>query len=182
MKERWKAVVGFEGLYEVSDRGRVRSIGRLEVITRIQFGKKDTHSRVRKGGLISVKENSRGYRVVTLWKNGKAYFPFVHQLVLAAFVGRRVKNSVSRHLDGNCRNNSPTNLAWGSQKDNVADSIEHGTWTHGIAHGMAKNNDEIVREIRRSEDSQRVIAARYGISQGAVWQIRSGKTWKHVDA
>jgi hypothetical protein len=183
LPEVWKPVTGFEGLYEVSDHGRVRSIDRVETIARKRFGKIDTHSRARTGKLVSLIRKRRGYLGITLWKEGKPYFRVVHRLVLEAFIGPRPSaGHVGRHLNGNPAYNFVANLAWGTHADNVDDSIKHETWTHGEKHGMAKLTEDKIRTIRMSSKTQRQLAKDFGVSQGTIWQIKHRNYWKHVDA
>lgn len=122
--EIWKPVVGYEGIYEVSDQGRVRSLDRIVAHnsgrTQRVYGK-----------AMSVNRNSRGYMNVGLHKNGTLKTGAVHVLVLQAFVGPRPDGQVCRHLNGNPIDNRLANLAWGTHSENQYDSILHGT--HGLA-------------------------------------------------
>lgn len=119
-EEIWKPVVGYEGLYEVSDHGRVRSLDRV-----IHFvdGRTQTHrGRELVGGIAS-----NGYRMIQLRKEkcGKSYT--VHNLVLTAFEGPRPEGYVGCHYDGNKLNNRLDNLRWGTVSDNMYDSVRQGT-------------------------------------------------------
>lgn len=181
--EIWKPVVSFEGLYEVSSLGVVVSLGREETITRVRFGKSDTHIRIRKGGVVCGRLTPKGYHNICLWKEGKPQHTSTHRVVLLAFVGPRPsKRHVGRHLDGNPGNNTPSNLAWGTYKENVEDSIRHGTWVHGETTGNAKLTEEKVRQIRKAPGTQRKVAKEFGVSQTTIWQIKNGNFWKHVYA
>ena len=117
MPEIWKSVVGYEGLYEVSDQGQVRSLtrnGRRGKILRPGFGS------VRKGC-----EYKR--QLVILSVSGKHKTKTVHRLVLEAFVGPRPEGMEGCHNDGNTQNNKLENLRWDTRKNNHADSVKHGT-------------------------------------------------------
>lgn len=106
--ENWKVVEGYEGLYAVSDKGRVKSL--------------------RRNKLMSPAFTKDGYGRVALSVKGEKRYVYVHTLVLEAFVGRRpFEDFVARHLNGNPRDNRAKNLTWGTQKENVADSVRHGT-------------------------------------------------------
>lgn len=181
--EKWRPVRGFEGLYAISNHGRVRSLKRRERITRFKFGKYDKHERIRGGRIVAQKIDSRGYLALCLWKNGKPHHRSIHRLLLEAFVGLCPKSKHGcRHLDGNKLNNSLINLKWGTRQENIDDSIKHGTWTHGEKSGNAKLTDRLVKQIKRSSGTQREIAKRFNVSQGTIWQITHGNSWKHVDA
>lgn len=111
--ERWLAVVGYEGFYEVSDLGRVRSL------------------RMRKnGGLLHQLPNVHGYLVVHLCVNWVRDTCPVHQLVAAALLGPRPVGEEVRHLNGDRVNNACSNLAYGTSRENKLDSVQHGTHTN----------------------------------------------------
>ena len=108
--EEWRQIADFEGLYDVSNLGRVRS-----------------WSRFKKGAPLSPVPNRQGYLSVALQHAGQVRYRKIHQLVLEAFVGPRPDGQVVRHLDGNPANNVLSNLAWGTHSENMADAIRHGT-------------------------------------------------------
>lgn len=109
--ERWLPAVGFEGLYEVSDRGRVASLPRSN----------------RRGRLVlTPSPDSDGYLQVVLCSAGVRYTRKVHVLVAEAFIGPRPPGKVTRHLDGNQLNNARSNLRWGTHAENAQDRIAHG--------------------------------------------------------
>lgn len=83
----------------------------------------------RSGQLLKLKGRMhKGYLTVFAKRDGRQHKVPVHQLVLAAFEGERPSSGhEGRHLDGNPLNNAPSNLAWGTRTENVADAIKHGT-------------------------------------------------------
>jgi hypothetical protein len=114
--EHWLAVPGWEGLYEVSDLGRVRSLTRR------------TPAGTRKGRLMKTNVDPAGYWQLGFRRgDGKSRTQKVHQLVAAAFLGPRPEGLEVRHLDGNKLNNRLDNLAYGTPSENSLDSIRHGT-------------------------------------------------------
>lgn len=117
--EQWRDVPGFEGFYEVSDQGQVRSIERIVnagTWTRIQREKTLSPSR-RKDGRLHV-GLSRG-------NNEKRYF-FVHRLVLLAFRGEAPEGMEACHNNGDATDNRLVNLRWDTHTENVQDTIRHG--------------------------------------------------------
>lgn len=111
----------------------------------------------------------------------------VHQLVLTAYKGNKPGDGyVSRHLDGDCFNNRPYNLEWGTVSENVQDSIRHGTAAClkcGDEHPAAKlkENDVLqIIDLLNQGLKQSFIAGMYGISQRHVSDIKLGKTWKQI--
>lgn len=107
----WLPVSGYEGLYEVSDTGHVRSLS-------------DRYGRVR---VLSPGVTESGHRQVTLTKDGHRRKHYVQRLVMAAFVGPRPQGQVVRHIFGDPSDNALTSLAYGTEVENQADSFRHGT-------------------------------------------------------
>lgn len=118
--ERWLPVVGFEGSYEVSDLGQVRSLDRM---VRCGGGR----YRISRGALKRPTQNPLGYQIIALYKDNISRGVGVHILVLEAFVGPRPHPKWhSLHGDGNPRNNCLGNLRWGSVTENRLDTVRHG--------------------------------------------------------
>ena len=119
--ERWLPVVGYEGFYEVSDHGRVRSVDRT-----VKF---------RDGRVFSYTSQLRsqtpqvpyGHMAVGLKRNGKRRTVRVHRLVLEAFVGPCPEGMEGCHNDGDASNNALSNLRWDTSSANKQDMIRHGT-------------------------------------------------------
>lgn len=108
--EEWRPVAGFEGLYEVSSHGRVRS-----------------HHTASPRYLKAVLKG-RGYYGVNLYKDKVQHQQFIHRLVLIAFRPRRDSPLLfALHSDGDMRNNHLDNLRWGTHEDNMRDMVAHGT-------------------------------------------------------
>ena len=118
--EQWLPVVGFEGLYEVSNQGRIKSLDR-----RVYAGRGRT--RIQKGQMLSPGIGDTGYREVRLSKNGRSKIFKVHRLVLIAFQGKMPPNFVACHNDGNRLNNDLSNLRWDTCSGNMRDKRDHGT-------------------------------------------------------
>ena len=105
MKEIWKPICGYEGLYEVSNIGRIRSLDR-RVKNRHGFA-------VKKGKLIATaKVSGNDYRKVSLWKNNKGENALVHRIVAQAFVPNPDDLPEVNHKDENKENNNADNLEW----------------------------------------------------------------------
>ena len=104
--ETWRDIPSYEGLYEVSDKGRVKSKEGKVTYTE--------HHGVRKWKSRVLKEKNRNGREirVDLWKDGKPKSFLVHQLVGLAFIPNPNGYKSINHLDGNPRNNSVDNLEW----------------------------------------------------------------------
>lgn len=175
--ERWKTIPGFPDVYEVSSFGRAR--------TWVGKGRSMKKGRGETPYLMNLIPDRRGYfRVRMTMGDKKIKTPFVHQLVLRAFVGPPPPNSITRHLDGCPQNNVICNLAWGTPQQNADDRKVHGTDRRGEDHPNSKLTNAQVIEIRKlcaEGIPQREIAARFGVQQQVISQIKRRLIWKHVD-
>ena len=79
------------------------------------------------GKVLKQQTDDFGYKAVTLYKDDKGKWFFVHRLILMTFVGLPPEGCETRHLDGDPSNNHIDNLEWGTHKQNIQDAIEHGT-------------------------------------------------------
>ena len=118
MEENWRPIAGHDG-YEVSSLGRVRSIDRVI----IRMTKRGPVQARLKGRVRKPSSAGNGYCIVTL---GRAR-PYIHSLVLEAFVGPRPPGHQAAHNDGNRLNNAVWNLRWATRAENEADKAKHGT-------------------------------------------------------
>lgn len=170
----WRPVVDWEGLYEVSSDGSVRSVARL---VNCRHGKRNVISTNLKQFL-----SKEGYRRVALYDGPRSSTVLVHRLVAKAFVPG--VGEVVRHLDGNRLNNTAENLAWGSYKDNEADKARHGKKMFGESHPRAKLSLDLVTEVKKllaAGVAHLEISKRLPIGRSNVWAIAKGKTWGHVE-
>lgn len=114
--ETWRPVPHWEDLYEVSDRGRVRSLDRVD-----RFGR---HFH---GQILRADKIKGGYERVSLARGGAVVRRQVHHLVLEAFVGPRPLAMEGCHGDGDPANNHLSNLRWDTRPENARDTVRHGT-------------------------------------------------------
>jgi hypothetical protein len=171
--ERWLPAVGYEGFYEVSDLGRVRSI-RHQTARGMQGG------RIRK-----PQKAGRGYRALKLSVHGKITTEYVHQMVLAAFVGACPKGKEVLHGDDDRTNNRLSNLRYDTHKRNQEEASERGRSAFGERNGMAVLTEELVAEIRSAADAgvqQIAIAEYHGISRAQTCRIVNRRLWVRVAA
>ena len=159
--ERWLPVVGYEGLYEVSDHGRVRTVDRVEVT-------KAGYTRRRKSKLRSPWSDKDGYMHVTVTRNRRKSGRSVHRLVLEAFVGPCPDNMVACHDNGDPADNRLQNLRWDTLSANELDKVTHGTHhnarkTHcprghlleapNLAHAALKRGRRVCKACNRAHAS-----------------------------
>ena len=107
--EVWKPVKGYEGIYEVSDHARVRSLDR---IARSKHRNGKSFTRKVKGHIITQRVNNNGYMTVRLSKDGESKIHLVHRLVAVAFVPNPYELPFVNHKDDTPKNNMPDNLEW----------------------------------------------------------------------
>ena len=107
---------------------------------------------------------------------------YIHRIVLECFVGP-ANGLEARHLNGVPTDNRLENLAWGTGKENSADTLSHGRRPIGSRHGYAKLNEQKVQEILCLISQQltlKEIARLYGVCPATISNIRDGLTWGHV--
>lgn len=115
---KWKDIPGYEGLYQVSESGIVRSLDRIVT----QQGRGKAFDGKRKGRELKQHEQNNGYMIVQLCKNGEKKAVTVHRLVAEAFLGRKECHQDVNHIDGNKKNNSANNLEWTTRRNNILHS------------------------------------------------------------
>jgi len=173
----WRDVIGYEGLYQVSDGGEVRSLDRT-----VDHGRGFT--RWLTGKTFKPRPDGEGYPRVCLSKAGKEATRRTHQLVLEAFVGPKPEGYVTRHLNGIPSDNRVENLCWGTQMQNQADRKLHGTSNEGERGGGSKLTETQVLEIRAlystGRYTQQVLGDLYGAAQTNISLIVRRKNWKHI--
>lgn len=159
MAEEWKAVVGYEGLYEVSSAGRVRSLDRLDSIGRPRKG----HER---------KLSVWGRSITVSLDNGWSKTFAVHRLVLEAFVGPCPEEWEAHHKNGDLRDNRLENLQWGPLTE-----ANRGS-NRGTDNGMAKYTEADFEEMeRRYMEGTHVaeIAEAFETSADMVYRVLRGE-------
>lgn len=173
MTEVWKPVVGFEGLYEVSDQGRVRSLDRY-----VEVGRGRRFS----AGRVLIPCLAGGYPRVDLCSD-RRYPRNVHVLVARAFLGPTPPGHGALHFDGDKTNNRLANLRYGTQGENAADAARHGHVSRGETHPGAKLTEVEVVEAKRLARRgcyHREIAERFGVARETIGNIVRGQRWRHV--
>ena len=147
MMETWKAIVGYEGIYEVSDLGRVRSL---------KHGKEK---------ILKPGNNGRGYLFVVLCKDGKYKNTKVHRLVAEAFIPNPLHLETVNHKDEYKTNNSASNLEWMTRADNKRYSANKPVQM------FDKSTGELLATYPSAHEAQRVT----GINLGNICLCCNGK-------
>ncbi len=174
--EEWRPVLEYEGLYEVSDQGRVRSIDRTVIWIRDGMACSTSFP----GRMLAIRLSRRRPQT-RLSKDGKPLTVNVHRLVLEAFVGPRPEGLECCHEDGERTNNYLANLRWDTRASNDADKRRHGTMPCGERSGTAKLTKQDVREIRRryaeGQTTYGTIARDFGVAATTIGAIVRRVTW-----
>jgi len=134
MCEIWKPVVGFEGLYEVSNRGRVRSVDR-------KILQKNGRTRTKVGVVLKQFITNKGYPYVMVNKDYKQHLKTVHRLVAQAFIPNPNNYPVVNHKDEDKTNNCVENLEWCTQSYNM-------TW-NGLSKRIARKTKGRPSKLRK---------------------------------
>lgn len=167
MAEQWRNVVGYEGLYEVSDYGNVRSTYRGRNTGRVLAA----HMRTRKGRKTG--------RHVALSKEGNiTYFP-VSRLVAAAFLGP-ANGRLVLHWDDDKENDYLSNLRYGTHQENMTDKVRNGGSLKGSKHHKAKLTEDKVRLIKprlAAGECHRALAKEFDVSVETMQSIKHGRNW-----
>lgn len=179
--ERWLPVVGYEGLYEVSDLGRARSLDRW--VTQATRGG-GTARHLYRGQFLRQHLRPDGYYLtVGLCRKGKHRTWCVHVLVARAFLGPAPAGAQVLHGPPGPLENGSAHLRYGTPKENSADELRDGTRRRGEEMAAAKLTETIVREARLRQlagTSIRQLAEEYHVSESGMHQAVSGLTWGHV--
>lgn len=170
--EEWRPVRGFEGRYEVSNLGRLRSL---------LFDPR--------GRVMKVKPDARGYvRAQLQWSTKR----LMHRVVAEAFIPNPDNLPAVNHIDGNASNNAVANLEWVTHSENMAHSWRklesyknrvavsprgEAQWRHILKEVQVL---AIRDEYARGGTSQRKLAKKYGVSKPAIQAITSRRTWAHI--
>ncbi len=170
-KEEWRTVANFEGVYEVSNLGKIKRVKKAQGTA---------------GAVLKQSTCKKGYKWVGLSKDGQPKNYPVHRLVAIAFHENKSNKCCVNHIDSNRGNNESTNLEWVTPKENTQHCIKSRRF-NSSAHGLkgeknprAKLTALQVLEIRRSQCSLRELVEIYSLSYKYLSKLRGGKAWKHI--
>lgn len=171
--ETWKPIPEWEGLYEVSNFGRVKSLfnGRWNIY---------------REKILSPRQNSSGYMTVILCRRGFRKTVHVGRLVLSAFVAKMPPDIQCNHLDGNTQNNSLKNLEWVNQSGNMRHRFDvlHRGNPRGEQHGNSRFTEKeivAIRRLKKNGITQLELSKLFGCSKSAIKHIVRRRSWSHVE-
>lgn len=179
MKEEWKNIPGYEGLYEVSTLGRIRSLDK-------NIDTYNGGSYVRKGAIKKLRINKSGYYCVNLCKNGISVSHIAHRLVAKAFIENKNNYPEVNHINENRLDNRVENLEWCSHKQNV--NWGHHNIRAAITNGRPVKQFTIdgkyIREYYSSHEAQRntgIVEQSINLCCLGRRQQAGGFRWKYAD-
>ena len=162
--EVWRDVPGWEGHYQVSSHGRVRSL------------KPGFYGRI-----LAPRMSRKGYVRAALCRDGRHTETQVHRLVALAFIGNpSVADDQVNHINGVKTDNTPANLEWISGLGNMQHALRTGLLqpVRGERQGRAKLTWEKADAIRASNLGDTALAAAFGVSKALIHQVRRHVVWK----
>lgn len=167
--EEWRPIPGYEGLYEVSDLGRIRSLDRYCLG---RDGRNEFHA----GKILWAGPTKRGYAVVGLRDGKVKHTRTVHSIVAEVFLGPRPAKHDVMHLNGDRLDNRASNLRYGTRAENLHQTYEYG----GRAANGKLTREQAIDAITRMErgESPLALAEEYGVNSAAMYHIRNGTTFK----
>ncbi len=171
MQERWLPI--FDGRYDVSDHGHIRSWVSPGTGVRLLAPRKLT---------VRVSDKT-GYAQIglTVSPRGRQTTFLVHRLVCMAFHGEQPPGQETRHLNGVRSDNRAENLAWGTRSQNAMDRFRHGTGLAGERSPFSTLRERDVALILGSTATSSSLAKELGVDRCTVADVRHGRTWRHIE-
>lgn len=178
-EEIWKDIDGFEGYYQVSNMGRVKSLDRF---VKHNWG----GYKLNKGKILkSYSKNGTNYEFVVLCVKNKRRMKSVHRLVAEAFMPNPENKPEVNHISGSKIDNRIQNLEWCTRSENQLHAFANNLkCSNGTKHSQHKLSNEDIIFIRSLESNwsatQSDLADLFGVSRASIGDIWSSRTWKHI--
>ena len=178
MEEIWKSVKNYDGFYEVSNRGNLRSLDRVSATSAGVIKRT-------KGKVLKNTFKNNGYLTVMFSVQGISKRCHVHRIVAEAFIGNPLIKPMVNHKNGNKKDNCADNLEWVTHCENVKHAVKNGLITVGENKSYCKLSSEKVKAIRRlfriNPKFHKVnLAKKLGVRDTTIHKIIKNKRWKHL--
>ena len=183
--EFWKDIPDYEGLYQVSNYGRIKSLDRnIDVMSGNQFANNINVFELKVSEKI-LNQNilNKGYSRITLSKSGIRRTFLVHRLVAILFIPKRDDQKFIIHIDHTKVNNNVLNLQWANQDEK---NSHHQEYYKKSGPRWSKISETKVRIIKRMLNDPtkktriKMIARQFGVSEMQIYRIKSGENWGYV--
>lgn len=166
-EEIWKPILGYEGYYEISNTGRVKSLPRKG---------KGGHS-----GKILMPQVSSGYHKVCLCLNQQKLQKQIHRLVASAFIPNPLNKPEVNHINLNKFDNMLSNLEWVTSSENTIHAYNLGIIKKPTNKTKLKENDiHIIRDMIKNGISTREICKKYNVSFNTINYVKRGLSWAQI--
>lgn len=174
MIEEWRPIPNYEGLYEISNYGKIRSLDRIIY--------RNNNKVFRKGKILKSITKTDGYATIELSKNGKTKHFYISRLVLTVFNRNAHIDEEACHFpDPNKLNNQIGNLIWGTAKLNAEHRDKDGNTCKGIKQKYHKLNEKQVEQIfLNTKNSQTELSKIYKVDRKTIYNIKNKKSWTHI--
>lgn len=166
--EEWRDIPGYEGRYQASTEGRIRSLDRR--VRLVAHGVETT--RAVRGRILRPGRYCNSGHVSVVLGHGAQGSP-VHQLVALTFLGPRPEGADICHADGNPKNNAVSNLRYDSRRENIIDVFRQGKARKILTADNARKIKKLLKEGRAGRE----IADLFGVSESCVSDIKRGRTF-----
>ena len=182
--EIWKDVKGYEGLYQVSNLGRVKSYDKKVIQKHYWSGEMVIHTY--KGRMMALQTQNNGYIIANLTKNKRQRKHLVHRLVATAFLQKEVGKDYINHLDNNPANNRVDNLEWCTQSENIKYAYNNKTKIppHMKRIYQIDSDGNIVNEFYSMKEAERQTDIKSANISKCCREIRNyagGYKWKYAE-
>ena len=160
--EIWKKIENYGGLYEVSNKGRVRDL---------------------KGNIKNTYKNNKGYACLSLYCKGKTYHPTLHRLVALNFIPNPNNLPQVNHIDCNKENNNSSNLEWCNQNYNYKEGMKHFLYSKNESHYFSKlkNIDiPIILELYKLGFTRTTVSKIFNINTSSLEAIEKGISYREL--
>ena len=174
--EIWKPVKDYEGLYEISNLGRIRSCDRI-----VSFGKQ---KRLSKGKILIQNTAGSNYNHIKLSKNNIVKRKYIHRLVCEAFIPNTENKPEINHINENKRDNRVENLEWVTKKENMnRNDIGKRVWEKAELHKYSGLNKKIVGQYKNGKLIKKYSPIKTVIDDGfklsCIYDCLRGKSKHH---
>ena len=168
--EEWRDIVGYEGYYQISNKGRVKSF---------HYGR---------SYFLKTKINSRGYEGVVLSRKGVEKNFSIHVLVAEAFIPNPENKRTVNHKDADKLNNCVENLEWATHRENAIHAWQNGLYSlrKGIENPLAKLSTDSVRYIRKNykardkDFGQQALAKKFNVNIKTIRNVLLRQTYTNI--
>jgi hypothetical protein len=176
-EEKWKDIEDYEGRYQVSSHGRVKSLARVV----------NSHPKTRKlkDKIRKLSTNRYGYSYISLKKDGKLKALAIHRLVAIAFIQNPENKPCVNHLNGIKADNNISNLEWVTYSENTIHAHQNNLVNHPCGEkchsSKLKTSDVLkIRELFTKGATQRELAELYKVTHQNIHLIVRRKSWENI--